>query len=126
MSGGGGVRSAAAPPPADLGAVQRPLLRGDRSAAVAAALSRQNYALALLIASMCDRATYQETARRYADEALPAGSPLRLAALRFSNNVDAPTDEELLDPASESLVWCGDEYGELAATWREQLAAILR
>lgn len=107
--------------------VQALLLRGDRESAVSEALTQQNYALALLIASMCDRTTYQITARRFADEVLQSGSPLHTAALLFSKNLEVPRDEELLDPKSGQSFWNDVEcYGNLEETWRDQLASIYR
>ena len=107
--------------------VQALLLRGDRESAVSEALTQQNYALALLIASMCDRTTYQITARRFADEVLQSGSPLHTATLLFSKNLEVPRDEELLDPKSGQSFWNDVEcYGNLEETWRDQLASIYR
>ena len=103
------------------------ILRGERESAVCEALTQQNYGLALLLASMCDRTTYQITARRFADEVLQRGSPLHTATLLFSNNLELPKDEELLNPSSGHSFWNEHEYyGDLGETWREQLASILR
>ncbi len=118
------------PPTSDLTEVQDLLLRGERESAVSEALTQKNYALALLIASMCDRTTYRITARRFADEALPVGSPLHTATLLFSDNFAIPDDEELLDPYGKSArrksFWYeGDIYGTLVESWREQLASIM-
>jgi hypothetical protein len=118
------------PPTSDLTEVQDLLLRGERESAVSEALTQKNYALALLIASMCDRTTYRITARRFADEALAVGSPLHTATLLFSDNLEIPDDEELLDPygkrARRKSFWYDDEiYGTLVETWREQLASIM-
>lgn len=119
----------ASPPTSDLTEVQDLLLRGERESAVSEALTQKNYALALLIASMCDRTTYRITARRFADEALPIGSPLHTATLLFSDNLEIPDDEELLDPfrsARRKSFWYEDEiYGTLVESWREQLASIM-
>ncbi|KAL7553127.1 hypothetical protein ACHAWF_016380, partial [Thalassiosira exigua] len=109
----------------DLDEITSLLLRGDREGAVSEALSQGNYALALLVASMCDRATYRIAARRFADEALPKGGPLHTMGLYFSNNLEVPPDEELLDPVSGESFWDGEEYRDLENDWREQLAAIM-
>lgn len=118
------------PPTSDLTEVQDLLLRGERESAVSEALSQKNYALALLIASMCDRTTYRITAQRFADEALQIGSPLHTATLLFSDNLEIPDDTELLDPygkqARRKSFWYDDEiYGTLVESWREQLASIM-
>ena len=105
-----------APVAADLDEVQGLLMRGERESAVSEALSQGNYALALVVASMCDRTTYKIAARRFADEALPMGSPLHTAALLFSNNL-----------AAEGEFWHEEEvYKNLEVTWREQLTSIMR
>ena len=115
------------PTASDLSEVQDLILRGERESAVCEALTQQNYGLALLLASMCDRTTYQITARRFADEVLQRGSPLHTATLLFSNNLELPKDEELLNPSSGHSFWNEHEYyGDLGETWREQLASILR
>jgi hypothetical protein len=114
----------------NLAQVQDLIQRGERESAVDEALSQENFALALLIASMCDRDTYRITARRFADKTLPVGSPLHTVALLFSDNVEIPTDEELLDPygkrAPKRSLWYDDEvYEDLGQSWKEQLASIL-
>ena len=118
------------PPSSDLVEVQDMLLRGERESAVSEALTQKNYALALVIASMCDPTTYRITARRFADETLPAGSPLHTATLLFSDNLEIPDDEELLDPYGKRTrrksFWYDDAtYGSLVENWREQLASIM-
>lgn len=111
----------------NLSEVQDLVLKGLREDAVSEALTQRNYALALVIASMCDRTTYQIAAKRFADEALDVGSPLHTATLLFSNNMEMPRDEELMNPwrAGEGSLWGGEEYGDLVSSWREQLASIL-
>ena len=114
-------------PTSDLSEVQDLILSGERESAVSEALTQKNYALALLIASMCDRTTYQITSRRFADEVLERGSPLHTATLLFSNNLEVPRDEELLNPSIGHSFWNEHEYyGDLEKTWKEQLASIMR
>ncbi len=118
------------PPTSDLTEMQDLLLRGERESAVSEALTQKNYALALLIASMCDRTTYRITAQRFADETLHIGSPLHTATLLFSDNLEIPDDAELLDPygkqARRKSFWYDDEiYGTLVESWREQLSSIM-
>jgi hypothetical protein len=100
-------------------------MRGNREEAVDEALESKNYALALLIASVCGADTYQIVAQRFADEVLSPGSPLHTVALMLSQNLELPTNEELADPESESF-WCHDIYHQLGSTWKRQLASILR
>lgn len=106
--------------------VQSLLLRGERESAVSSAITDRNYALALVIASMCDRTTYQIAVNRFADECLQKGSPLHTAALLFSNNVDiSDEDADFLKRGEQSSFWCREEYGNLEETWKKQLASIM-
>lgn len=115
-----------ASPSNDMKEVQDLLLRGERESAVSEALDNKNYALALLIASFCDRTTYQIVARRFADEALPQGSPLHTVSLLFSENIEIPPNDELADPTMQSSFWYDDSYDNLSSNWRQQLASIMR
>ena len=115
-----------ASPSNDMNEVQSLLLRGERESAVSEALDNRNYALALLIASFCDRTTYQIVARRFADEALPRGSPLHTVSLLFSENIEIPPNDELADPTMQSSFWYDGSYDNLSSNWRQQLASIMR
>jgi hypothetical protein len=110
---------------ADLTDVQYLLLRGERELAAAKALEDKHYALALIIASMCDEGTYEMVAQRFADDALPPGSPLYTTALLFTNNLRLPPSRELKDPKHQSSFWCTDVYRDLETNWKQQLASIL-
>jgi hypothetical protein len=109
----------------DLNEVQEFLIRGDRESAVAEALRKKNYALALIIAGVCDETTYQMAARQFVDDALSAGSPLYTAALLFTKNLRIPPLNELRDARHESSFWCRDSYKGLETNWKQHLAAIL-
>ena len=97
--------------------VQRLLLRGKREEAVSCALRCGNFALALLLASVCDHATYQSTARRFIDQALHKGSPLHTVSSLFANQIQ-PTES---DP---NEFW-SDSSEDLKNTWRYHLASIM-
>ena len=107
------------------------IIRGQREDAVDEAVAQENYALALLIASMCDRDTFRMTAKCFADKVLPIGSPLYTVALLFSENMNIPDDEEMSDPygkrAPKRSLWYDDDmYEDLGQNWKEQLASMLR
>lgn len=115
----------------NLDAVQDLIIRGQREDAVDEAVAQENYALALLIASMCDRDTFRMTAKCFADKVLPIGSPLYTVALLFSENMNIPDDEEMSDPygkrAPKRSLWYDDDvYEDLGQNWKEQLASMLR
>lgn len=107
-----------------LEAVQSLLLRGQREEAVSSALDCKNYALALLVASMCDPDCYRATARRFADEALMKGSPLHTTALLFSGQLQPPKND-MLDRSGSSASFWRDSSQKLKQTWRFHLATIL-
>ena len=97
--------------------VQGLLLRGKRNEAVDEAISSGNYATALMVASMCDQTTYQNTIKNYAEQVFLRGSPLHTIALLFSAQ---------LEPAISggSSLWGGDS-DELKQKWKYHLAAII-
>jgi len=110
----------------DLNDVQDLLLRGDRDRAVVEALREKNYALALIIATMCDEDTYQMVARKFADDVLSAGSPLYTTALLLTDNLPLPPGHVLRDNPRHGLsFWCEDPYQDLDTNWTQQLATIL-
>ncbi|KAL7493711.1 hypothetical protein ACHAWT_002568 [Skeletonema menzelii] len=109
----------------DLNEVQDLLLRGDRDCAVIEALRQKNYALALIIATMCDDDTYQMVARQFADDVLSAGSPLYTTTLLLTDNLQLPPKDELRDPRHGLSFWCKDPYQDLDTNWTQQLASIL-
>eukprot|EP00985_Skeletonema_marinoi_P011820 scaffold5613_cov210-Skeletonema_marinoi.AAC.1 len=110
----------------DLNDVQDLLLRGDRDRAVVEALREKNYALALIIATMCDEDIYQMVARKFADDVLSAGSPLYTTALLLTDNLPLPPGHVLRDNPRHGLsFWCEDPYQDLDTNWTQQLATIL-
>jgi hypothetical protein len=64
--------------------VQNFLLKGQREKALEAAVAAREWPMALLIASVCDRAKYAEVVKSYVDETLHQGSPLHTLSLIFS------------------------------------------
>ena len=97
--------------------VQSLLLRGKRNEAVDKAISSGDFSTALLVASMCDRDTYQRAVKRYAEQVFLQGSPLYTVALLFSGQLEAPL-------SSSSSLWGGDT-DELKLKWKYHLAAII-
>jgi len=99
--------------------IQTLLMRGKREEAVKRALTGKHYALALLIASVCDHSTYHAVARCFVDKALAAGSPLHTVAALFANQMDS-TDMD----STISNFW-KDSTQNLRETWQLHLASIL-
>ena len=81
--------------------IQHLLMLGKREDAVFSALSSKNYALALLVATMCDHGTYQEAARRFAEDSFCKDSPLHTLAMLFSGQLQPPKDD-ILDRSGSS------------------------
>lgn len=87
-------------------------MRGERDDAVDEALASGEFAMALLVASMCGREKYQHAAQQYADKVLMPGSPLHTVAMLLTGQIGS------------SSSWGGNPI-ELCNTWRVHLAAIL-
>lgn len=100
--------------------VEQCLLRGQREQAVEEAISSGNFALALLIATMCSRNVYHHAAKCFADQVLMEGQPLHTIALLFSGQ-SQPLGK---DESSPSL-WDRVSKEMLQQTWKRQLALIL-
>jgi hypothetical protein len=65
------------------------LLAGKREEAVALAVNRQEWAMAMLVATNCGKETYKEVSKAFAASTFPSSSPLHLAALLFSNQASS-------------------------------------
>jgi len=91
--------------------VQSFLLQGQREEALRAAVEAREWPLALLLASVCDRAVYQQVVKGYADEKMMPGSVLHLMSLVFSGQ-------------SGDLA-TGTQSDLLHYNWRSNLVAIL-
>jgi hypothetical protein len=76
-----------------------------------------DYATGLLVASLCDHATYQRVAKQYAEQVFLKGSPLYTVALLFSGQLQAPSN-------GQTSLW-GGSPDELVRNWRYHLAAII-
>lgn len=125
--GAGGVDTSSAQQgeiAADLEDIQNHLIRGQREEAVARAVSSKNYALAFLVAAMCDRETYHAVAQKFVDDALQSGTPLHTCCSLFSGQM-VPPDDMQLDRTGEKPSCFGDDSLNLAQTWKYQLAGIL-
>jgi len=111
--------------------IQKLLLRGKREEAVMKALDGKCYALAMLIANMCDtnRNIYQEVANRFAKESLPGeGSCLQTISILFSGALQVsrgPTSRQTAAMVVASSYWAGLNADELQHTWKKHLATIL-
>jgi hypothetical protein len=107
-----------------LTAVDSLLLKGKRVQAVDAAIEGKNFAMALLIASMCDRDTFQRVTRKYAEETLMNGSSLHTLAMLFSGQLQPPSDSALDRTGGCGALWndCGDT---ILQTWKHNLAAVM-
>ena len=101
--------------------IQKLLLRGKREEAVECAVAEKQYALALLIASVCDHSTYYAVARCFVDKALPSGTPLHTVAALFADQIQI-SDDDVDTPASD--FW-RDSTENLYSSWRSHLASIL-
>jgi hypothetical protein len=104
--------------------VEQLLLRGQREEAVQEALSSNNFAMALLVASMCDRSTFQKATKEFADEILSNGSPLHTLAMLFSGQLQPPADSALDRTGTKPSIW-DNESQHLDSTWRQHLAATI-
>jgi len=103
------------------GVVSKMLARGDREAALEAAIGGKAWALALVIASVCSQERYREVVRLFADDELTHGAPAHTMALVFSGQTEAVAQ------GGKSLF---SAQGSGAATlllhqWRLNLAGLL-
>ena len=68
--------------------IEQMLQTGRREEAALLASKNKEWALALLIASNCGTDTYKEVSRAFASSTFPSSSPLHLATLLFSSQVN--------------------------------------
>jgi hypothetical protein len=104
--------------------VEKLLLWGKREEAVQEAIRSKNFAMALLVASMCDRATFQEATKQFADDILSTGSPLHTLAMLFSGQLQPPSDSALNRNGATTPIWDSSAQ-QLHLTWRQHLAATI-
>ena len=100
------------------------LLHGKREEAVQEAVASRQFAMALLVASMCDRATFQHATKQFAKEIASTGSPLYTLALLFSGQLEPPPDNALDRSGLVPTVW-SEATEELRHTWKQHLCAII-
>jgi Sec23-binding domain of Sec16/WW domain len=100
--------------------VERYLLRGEREKAVKEAIDSGNFALALLVATMCSYDVYQHTAKCFTDHVLSKSQPLHTIALLLSGQLESANSEN----GSNSL-WDRINPDALKKTWKSHLAAIM-
>ena len=81
------------------------------------ALDAKEYSLALLVAGMCGRDTYQMAAKRFCEDTLEKGSPLHTVAVMFS----APSRAN----ESSTLYSLFSNDGTLIENWMRHLASII-
>ncbi|KAI2496147.1 COPII vesicle coating [Fragilaria crotonensis] len=109
---------------ASLHSIESLLLHGKREEAVQEAIASQQFAMALLIASMCDRSTFQHATKQFAEEIASSGSPLYTLALLFSGQLEPPPDSALEMSGLVPTVW-SDSTEKLRRTWKQHLCAIV-
>ena len=102
--------------------IQRLLLHGQRKKAVMSALNSEEYALALLIANVCDQSTFQAAAHQYTNNFLQKGTPIHTAATLFMTPIQSSNDSSDFQYTSD--FWNGCEK-DLDKTWRFHLATII-
>jgi hypothetical protein len=100
------------------------LLHGKREEAVHEAIVGRHFGLALLVASMCDRKTFQHATKMFAEVTLVDGSPLHTLALLFSGQLEPPSDLALDRSGLEPTVW-SRSTDELLSSWKKQLCALI-
>lgn len=61
---------------------------GRREEAVNIAIQANNWPLAILIASVCEKKTYQDVVKAYSDYSFPRSSGLNLLSLIYSNQAE--------------------------------------
>jgi hypothetical protein len=107
-----------------LDSIESLLLHGKREEAVEEAVASRQFAMALLIASMCDRVTFQYVTKKFAMEIASNGAPLHTIALLFSGQLEPPPDSALDRAGLLPTVW-SDATDKLRQTWRQHLCAII-
>jgi hypothetical protein len=108
-----------------LSKIQSLLVHGECSGAVEEALTGKHYALALLIASMCDKITFQTSAaRRFTEDVISPGTPLHTLTALFSGVLELgkPHDDSRLTPRE---FWGNAERKNLISSWRHHFATIM-
>ena len=76
-----------------------------------------DYATALLVASMCDPATYKRVAQKFAQSKFRSDSPMYTTTMIFSGKIEAPASRK-------SGNW-GVKAEELRDNWKSHLASII-
>jgi len=104
--------------------VESLLLHGKREEAVEQAVIGNQFALALLVASMCDRTTFQNATKHFAEKVLKSGSALHTMAFLFSGQLEPPPDSELEGSSVSPTAW-SDSTEQLLYTWKQHLCAII-
>lgn len=111
--------------------VEALLLRGRRDQALDLALEREDFALALVIASVCPVERYQETVKRLALKRFSAQSPLHTFSLAVSNQASnasifvKPAVKPAAFQHSDSHNQKTSALVELLSHWRQNLAMVL-
>lgn len=104
-------------------AIETLLLEGRREEAVAKALECDNWALAIVVASVCSRETYQGVIKAFADANFPKASGLNLLTLVYSSQADSAVKHggrALTSTPAADHVALSPEF-----VWRRNLAAVL-
>jgi hypothetical protein len=102
--------------------VEQLLIRGKREEACAMAVQAEQWPIALMIGSMCEKDTFQHMMKTLAEKSFPQQSTLHLMSLLYSNQA-----ESVVRYGGRSLA--GDkgqnDSSGIVPTWKRNLAAIV-
>lgn len=100
------------------------LVEGRREEAVDTALESHDWALAIVVASVCGKETYQRVVKAFADSNYPKASGLNLMSLIYSSQAEGS-----LKHGGRSLAVAGAPQPQTALSpdyiWRRNLASVL-
>jgi hypothetical protein len=124
---GGATRASA---PAAYADIEGLLLNGKREDALKLAVEKEDFALALLIASVCGKEQFQFVSRCYAEKNFAVTSSLHFLSMLYSNQAEKSLKHggaRLLNTVASTDVGGGALAGGSAVVsqWRKHLAAIL-
>ena len=103
-----------------LAQVESLLIRGQREKACELAVSAEQWAIALMIGSMCSKSTFQNMMKSFAEKSFPQQSSLNLLSLLYSNQA-----ENMIRYGGRSLGGSGGSDENVEKGWRKSLAAVL-
>lgn len=104
----------------ELSQIETLLMLGRREEAVKIAIESNNWSLALLISSVCDKKVYQEVVRAYSDYSFPKTSGLNLLSLIYSNQA-----ENTIRHGGKVFAASGIPQSSFESTWGRNLTAVI-